>query len=386
MRIAQVANYITPTSGGLRRTLEALGARYVRAGHRCVLIHPGRSRQSGIANGVRVEQLAGTRLAMSGGYRVITRRGPLQRLLLATRPDIVELSDKTTLSWLPAWLRDRRISTVLIAHDRHDAMLDGTLPDWLPWRSVIGALTLKAAASSSAVVCASAFGAAQIIGPLRDRVHHIPLGVDLDTFHPSRTPDDRRLGAAAIPLAFVARLSPEKRPWLAIETLRELHHRGLDVRLRVVGDGPLRGRLEASAIGLPATFAGHLDDRASVATILAGARATIAPCATETFGLAVLESMACGTPVIVPPDGGAHELVTEGTGSVVTPDATAIADAVCRIVAGDSGEQSRRCRVNAERYSWDATAAAMLELFDSTDRVGQRNRSRTRTHPAPTGG
>jgi len=68
----------------------------------------------------------------------------------------------------------------------------------------------------------------------------------------------------------------------------------------VVGDGPLRGQLEALAMGLPVMFVGHLENRAWVATILAGARAIIAPCGTETFGLAVLEAMACGTPAIVP--------------------------------------------------------------------------------------
>ncbi len=92
MRVVQVANFVTPTSGGLRRTLIALGPRYVEAGHRCTFVHPGPSRQSGVVSGVRVEQIAGAPLPMSGGYRVITRRVPLQRLLTAIRPDVVELS------------------------------------------------------------------------------------------------------------------------------------------------------------------------------------------------------------------------------------------------------------------------------------------------------
>jgi alpha-1,6-mannosyltransferase len=99
MRIVQVANFVTPTSGGLRRTLEALGPRYVTAGHSCTLVHPGPSRQSSVLDGVRIEQVPGPPLPMSGGYRVLTRRSPLQRVLDAARPDVVELSDKTTLSW-----------------------------------------------------------------------------------------------------------------------------------------------------------------------------------------------------------------------------------------------------------------------------------------------
>jgi alpha-1,6-mannosyltransferase len=363
VRIVQVANFVTPTSGELRRTLEALGPRYVSAGHRCSLVHPAAERESATCGGVRVERIPGVVLPMSGGYRVIARRSQLKGILAAERPDLVELSDKTTLSWLPEWLRRRGVPTALLAHDRHDAVLDGALPGTWPWRALVGARSARAARPSAAVVCASAFCAEQFAGsgvPVR----RIPLGVDLDVFHPRRSPGAWMLGEASVTLAFVGRLSPEKRPGLAIAAVRHLVAGGADVLLRVVGDGPLRGALEAQAIGLPVRFAGHLEDRSSVATILAGARVLVAPCGTETFGLALLESLACGTPVIVPPDGAARELVVPGTGIVVEPEAAPIAGAVLEIVGGDAAAQRRRCRSHAERFTWDATAAAMLELFD----------------------
>ena len=362
MRIVQVANFVTPTSGGLRRTLEALGPRYVAAGHSCTLVHPGPSRQSSVLDGVRIEQVPGPPLPMSGGYRVLTRRSPLQRVLEAARPDVVELSDKTTLSWVPAWLQRRSIPTVLIAHDRHDAMLAGTLPDWVPWRSVIGSLAARSAESSAALVCASEFCAEQFGASVG--VTRVPLGVDLRTFHPDRGPAPRGLGDDAIPLAFVGRLSPEKRPAVAVEAIGELVDRGRDVTLRVVGDGPLRGQLEAQAMGLPVRFVGHLDARRSVATIVAGARVMLAPCATETFGLAVLEALACGTPVVVPPDGGAKELIAPGAGLVCRPDPVSLADAVERVLDASPAEQTRMCRAHAEGFSWNATADAMLGLFE----------------------
>ncbi len=362
MRIVQVANFVTATSGGLRRTLEALGPRYVSAGHRCTLVHPAAERESVMCDGVRVERIPGVSLPMSGGYRVIARRAHLAHVLADERPDVVELSDKTTLSWLPEWLRRRGVPTVLLAHDRHDVMLDGTLPGWLPWRELIGALARRAVRHSAAVVCASAFCAEQFAGcdvPVR----RIPLGIDLDVFHPSYGPSGRMLGEESIALAFIGRLSTEKRPGLAVAAARYLVEGGADVRLRVVGDGPLRGALEGQALGLPVTFSGHLEDRASVATILAGARVLLAPCGTETFGLAVLESMACGTPVIVPPDGAARELVVPGTGAVVEPDAKAIAAATLALLDGDIAEQRRHCRSHAEQFTWDAAAAAMLDVF-----------------------
>jgi alpha-1,6-mannosyltransferase len=117
------------------------------------------------------------------------------------------------------------------------------------------------------------------------------------------------------------------------------------------------------------TFTGHLESRAEVATILAGARALLAPCGTETFGLTVLESLACGTPVIVPPDGGAHELVVPGTGVVVEPRAGALADAARALLEGEAAGQRRRCRRHAAQFTWDVTAAAMLDLFAEVSRT-----------------
>ena len=69
----------------------------------------------------------------------------------------------------------------------------------------------------------------------------------------------------------------------------------------VAGDGPLRPRLErrAARAGLPVTFAGFLSGRADLAALLASADVALAPGPAETFGLAALEALACGTPVVV---------------------------------------------------------------------------------------
>ena len=229
---------------------------------------------------------------------------------------------------------------------------------------------MKTAASSAAVVCASDFCAEQFGEPF-DRLYRVPLGVDLDTFHPRRAPDVRTLGPEPIPLAFVGRLSPEKRPALAIEAVRELVSRGVDVKLRVVGDGPLRGQLEALAMGLPVMFVGHLENRAWVATILAGARAIIAPCGTETFGLAVLEAMACGTPAIALDNTAFPEFA--GGVAWLLPDAgVETLKAAMAALLADTGAR-RRMAVDGPRraaaYEWSLITRRYLDLMiEAADR------------------
>jgi glycosyltransferase involved in cell wall biosynthesis len=74
--------------------------------------------------------------------------------------------------------------------------------------------------------------------------------------------------------------------------------------------------------------------------------------------------LACGTPVVVPPDGGAKELIAPGTGVVAWPDPASLADAVELLLDVSPAEQTRACRAHAERFSWETTADAMLRVFE----------------------
>lgn len=106
LRIVRIANFVTPASGGLRTALRELGAGYRAAGHEPVLIVPGPPGADG-AVGVRDEFTAqgrvitvpGPELPGSGGYRMLTDRRRLERLLHSLAPDRLEVSDRTTLRW-----------------------------------------------------------------------------------------------------------------------------------------------------------------------------------------------------------------------------------------------------------------------------------------------
>ena len=98
MHIVQIANFVTPTSGGQRFALESLAAQYVNQGNTCTLITPGSSKTSRGDGRRNYVSLRGIRVPFSGGYRAIIRKKALQKVLKELQPDIVELSDKTTPS------------------------------------------------------------------------------------------------------------------------------------------------------------------------------------------------------------------------------------------------------------------------------------------------
>jgi alpha-1,6-mannosyltransferase len=128
--------------------------------------------------------------------------------------------------------------------------------------------------------------------------------------------------------------------------------------------------LQRQALGYPVTFAGHVADRAEVARLLASADVTLAPCRAEAFGLVVLESLASGTPVVTSDAGAAFEVCGPTCGVAAPNDATAMADAVSRILERDRLGTRLASRARAEEFSWSATAESVLALHFGREREG----------------
>jgi alpha-1,6-mannosyltransferase len=95
MRIAQLANFVGPASGGMRTALQALGEGYVRAGHRRLLVVPGPADSRVTTPLGDVVQLRAPRVG--GGYRLIVEPWRVVQVLEGWGPTTVELSDKLTL-------------------------------------------------------------------------------------------------------------------------------------------------------------------------------------------------------------------------------------------------------------------------------------------------
>src|SRR5919106_142429 len=161
-------------------------------------------------------------------------------------------------------------------------------------------------------------------------------------------------------LALACRLSPEKQPLLAIDTLRTLRRRGVPAHLVIAGDGPEREVCERAAVGLPVKFTGFIAQREPLAELLASADVVLAPCPVETFGLSALEALASGTPVVGRRAGALPELLETGAGAVAYGHPASFADAVVRTLAADARQRRSDARAHAERFGWHVTIDRML--------------------------
>jgi alpha-1,6-mannosyltransferase len=278
-------------------------------------------------------------------------------------PDIVEVSDKLTLVAAARWARRRGLPCTLLSHERIDAILRRRVPSFVPLGRAADAWNAMLARRFDAVVCPSHFAWLEFerIGAANASV--VPWGVDLETFSPAASRRDvlssRR---AAVELIFVGRLSKEKEPELPVDVAAELRRRRVDMHLTMVGAGPMLGALERRARDLAITFTGHIHARREVARLMAVADVTLAPCRAETFGLAVLESLACGTPVVTSDSGAGFEVCDPSSGVAAPSDAGKVADAVTMLLARDR-ETLRLCsRARAEKFPWTKAAETILAV------------------------
>ena len=373
MRIAQLANFVGPASGGMKTAVDALGTGYAAAGVPRLLVLPGPYDDRFRTPAGEVVQVRAPRVG--GGYRLIVEPWRVIDALAAFGPTSVEVNDKTTLLPVTRWARRNGVSSVLFSHERLDHMV--SLRTGLEASAKVSAALVNRllVRQFDAIVVTSRFAEAELMEPaaaVATPLLRVPLGVDLTTFTPP--------GTSAAPVALVApvaprhhpgrplrlvhvgRLSREKSPHLAVATAVALHRRGVPVRLDVYGDGPHRAELERLADGAPVTFHGHVAGRRALAARIGAADVALSLCPGETFGLAVLEALACGTPVVTADTGGASELVDSRSGASAAPRPEALAAAVLEVAGRDRVTTRAAARARAEEFPWTATVAAMLAV------------------------
>ena len=179
----------------------------------------------------------------------------------------------------------------------------------------------------------------------------------------------RALGFAEADLviALPAVLRPEKNPLQLVEAIGALRERGVPARALFVGDGPLRGAIEARArrLGLAerVTITGLQED---VRPMVAAADvAAICSTAVETFSLAALETMALARPVVHAELGGAAEMIRPGVDGYLFPpgDTGALAEQLAALA--DPALRHRMGAAAREQVALRFTEGAMVERYEA---------------------
>ena len=369
MRIVHVANFYGPSSGGIKTTLHELGKGYLKHGHEFVYIVPGpKYLKEQTPFGLKIS-LPSITLVGSGGYQVIRSNKQLLTLLEFLQPDRLEVSDRFTLLKVGRWAKKHKVASLVFSHETLDGLVKKyakAVPDRLR-RKFVNWHNKRLARNFDQVIATTNFAANEFERIKISNLKKVPLGVDLNEFNPQNRDLSLRkelLKGSRYLLIHCGRLSLEKEPARSVEAVRALTTAGVDVKLIIVGGGPLWKTIRKQSQNLPIEMLGYVANRKMVATYLATADVAIAPGPLETFCLSALESLASGTPVVASSSSAVGEILNvtsdSPAGLVADDDGQSFAVAINNLLRDSS--LRARARAQAESYSWSNTVASMLTV------------------------
>ncbi|MCA1810601.1 MAG: glycosyltransferase family 4 protein [Halobacteriales archaeon] len=338
--------------GGVERVFDEVSQRLAARGHQVTMLcttdgDPGRTRQRGVEY-VRVPR-QGTVL-----------RDPVARLAsrVPADADVVHVAATYPFTTPSVLRRSHALGIPAVLDFHFEPTPGGALG-----RAALGLYrkvgTPPYRLADAVLVRSLSYGRAapSLGGVPESRWRILPNGIDPARFHPGAREE------AGDHLLFVGRLVPYKGVEVLLRALALLRP---CPPLWIVGDGPLRAHLEALAkeLQVPVTFLGRVGD-ADLPALYRGARLTVLPSVTgqEAFGISLIESMACGTPVVASSLPGVAEVASVG-GLVAPPgDPAALAAQLRAALEGGLERGATLARRVHAAYSWDVVAERLLAVY-----------------------
>lgn len=428
-KTVHITNYYHKNSGGISTSYNALMAAAARHERKMALIVPGETETTEVVNDfakihyvpAKYSPVFDKRYRIIMPWQYLPGGSHIRKILLDEMPQMVEVTDKYTLSMLGAMIRTNKFKQLgrpMLVHfscERMDDNIasflsDGKIGKWLS-RRLMANYNFP---SFDFHIANSAYTADEFYAsvaakndprrsrwfinktwrwlkaprvPIEDRIAVCPRGVDIKQFRADRRSDAIReelIERAGVPndavlLLYAGRISPEKNIPLLIEMMKILaKDADRDFRLIVAGAGPLAETLEAEGRTLgekKIVQLGHLD-KETLANYYANSDVFVHPNPREPFGIAPLEAMASGVATVAPNAGGILSYATTENIWLTEPNAEAFAAAV-RDAATNEALREQRISAALETARNNTREASTDNLFATYDKLYdyfQRNR------------
>jgi len=423
IKSVHITNYYHKNSGGISTSFNNLLDAAARHERHVRLIVPGETEAIENVNDfakiyyipANYSPIFDKRYRLIMPWRYMNNDSPIRKILLDEMPDIVEITDKYSLSMFGAMVRKGKFSQlgrkplVHFSCERMDDniasfLVGGKTGKWIA-RRLIGNYIMP---SFDFHIANSEYTAEEFYSSVKasenprrskwffnkcwrllsaprvsteERIFVCPRGVDASRFNISRRSKnvkaEMRSKANAnedsVILLYAGRISPEKNIELLPEILVSLKKTSdKDFRLLIAGAGPqaewLAEECERAAPGI-AVQLGHLD-KEFLADYYANADVFIHPNPREPFGIAPLEAMASGVPTVAPNSGGILSYATNDNAWLVEPTGEAFANAITEIIGNSELRESKiasaleAVAANTREASTDRLFAAYDALYD----------------------
>ena len=363
LRIALVTEYYYPHLGGVCEHVHFFAREARRRGHHVDVITshiPGAEPQPNVIRLGRSQPVYanGSQARITMGWNL---RRDVRRALREGRYDIVHVHSPLTPVLPILAIEEADCPVIGTFHTYFDRSIGYTLGRRF-FQKRLDMLAAAVAVSNSTTVALNRYFDAdwQII----------PNGIDTDVFHPN-APAPPGMDKGIPTILFLGRFDPRNGLTTLIDSFQRVKgrgKRGREARLVVVGDGPLREHYYKQAGGHP--------DIKFVGAVLEGrpsyyAHSSVYACPTTkaSFGITLLESMACETPVVCSDILGFRDVVVDGREALMVPcgDRDALADALVRVLddPGLAIELGTTGRQNSLEYSWERVTSRVLDVYQT---------------------
>jgi glycosyltransferase involved in cell wall biosynthesis len=426
IKTLHITNSFHSASGGIRTFYNAMLEAANRHRRHVRLVVPGaETRTEDVGEFGRIYYIAAPRSpVIDSRYRWMLPHlyawryeSPLRRIFAIEKPDLVEVCDKFWLLYLSGvlrrgWMPGVPVPVIVgLTCERLDANMRTFISDGRVAQFVCERYMRKCYVPRFDFhIAVSDYIATEIRrllpSRLSGRLHVCPMGVDYEALAGATNSGEQREAilqrfdplAAGNPkkkkvclIVYAGRLAKEKNLPLLPAVLGNLIRMddGVDYRLVIAGEGPLAAELRAS---LEATSPGGFvflgqQKREHLISLYHAADVFLHPNPHEPYGLAPLEAMAAGLPLVAPASGGVLTYATRDNSWLAHGGAESFADAV-RAVMSDSATRARKienARATAAQFSWTKVTANYFRLYDEFHASFVSDFSRTIAMPGETG-
>jgi phosphatidylinositol alpha-mannosyltransferase len=363
LRIALVTEYYYPHLGGVCEHVHFFAREARRRGHHVDVITshiPGAEEQPHVIRIGRSQPVYcnGSQARVTIGWNV---RQEMRRVLREGRYDVVHVHSPLTPVLPILAIEEADCPVVGTFHTYFDRSIGYALANRF-FQKRLDMLSAAIAVSNSTTVALNRYFDA--------KWQIIPNGIDTDVFNPSAPPPPG-LSKDVPTILFLGRFDPRNGLTTLIDSFRRVKgrgNRGRQARLVVVGDGPLREHYYKQANGdTDIVFVGSvLEGRPSY---YAHSSVYACPTTKASFGITLLEAMACETPVVCSDILGFRDVVVDGREALMVPcgDRDALADQLVRVL-DDEGlaiQLGTTGRQNSLDYSWARVTSRVLDVYQT---------------------
>ncbi len=339
-----------PRAGGAERTIYEVSKRLAKLNVdvNIVTVNPGNLLDYEIVDGIKTYRIRGN----------IRAHLSVRRMIKKIDPDVIIDDMGHAVPWCSPWFTHKRV--IVFFRHLHARSLPGQVNPLLAKIISLIERMYPYIYRNNVFVTESNTSESDLIhlGIKKENIVRIPPGVDLNLFHPGEKTKN-------VQLVYFGGLRRYKRPEYAIKVYEDLRAEIQDLKLVVVGDGPVLNKMEDDIKykNYNIDFLGRIDyDKLS--RIIRESWVNLHFSVTEGWGLSIMEASASGTPSVAFRVPGVVDTIKNGLNGFLVDDVNEFRDKILHIIKNEDifVENSRKF---AENFTWERTAQMWYRLLNN---------------------